>query len=257
MKLKILFHGFRHAHVNGLYRKVLASENFEIVGCIETNSEARAAAEKTLGARFSEKTYGEWLRESVDVVAVGDAYGDRGETVLKALAAGKHVIADKPICTDLAQLEKMRLLAREKGVKIACMLDLRYLPHVRKAKELLDEGSLGAVRNVSFNGQHYIDYPRRPTWYFEEGMHGGTINDLAIHGIDLVRVLTGLEFCRVDSARVWNAYATNHPQFRDSALFMARLSNGAGVLADTSYSTPALGMTLSTYWEFRFWCLQY
>jgi predicted dehydrogenase len=134
------------------------------------------------------------------------------------------------------------------------MLDLRYLPQALKAKELLDSGRLGEIRNLSFGGQHCLDRAHRPSWYFEEGMHGGTINDIAIHGIDLVRMLTGLEFTQTDAARAWNSYASDVKHFRDSATFMARLENGAGVLADVSYSAPAMVFSMPTYWEFRFWC---
>jgi len=45
-----------------------------------------------------------------------------------------------------------------------------------------------------------------------------------------------------------------HPDFRDCAVFMARLSNGAGVLADVSYSAPSQVFSLPYYWEFRIWC---
>ena len=49
--MKILFYGFRHGHINALYRKVEASPLFEIAGCIEPNEAARAAAETNLGAQ--------------------------------------------------------------------------------------------------------------------------------------------------------------------------------------------------------------
>ena len=104
------------------------------------------------------------------------------------------------------------------------------------------------------NGQHCIDYAHRPAWYFEPGMHGGTVNDLAIHGIDLVRMLTGQEFCAIDGVRTWNAFATRHKDFPDSAVWMARLESGAEVLADVSYSAPSQVFSMPTYWEFRFWC---
>ena len=254
MKLKILFYGFRHGHVDALYRRVSASSFAEVAGCIEPDADARAAAEERLGACFSEQSYDAWLATDVDAIAIGCAYGDRGEAVIKALAAGKHVIADKPICTTRAQWERIRSLSEETGAQIACMLDLRYLPQTKKAKELLSDGTLGEVKNVSFNGQHCLGYGTRPSWYFEKGMHGGTINDLAIHGVDLVRMLTGMEFFAVDAARTWNSYAKEEPQFCDSALLMARLENGAGVLADVSYSAPSQVFSMPTYWEFRFWC---
>lgn len=252
--IKILFNGFRHGHINALYKKAAASDIIEISGCIEEDTDARIAAQYNLGISFSDKSYDEWLNTDIDAVAIGLAYGDRGEAIIKALRAGKHIISDKPICTTVEQLEEIKKLSEEKDLKIVCMLDLRYLSQTLKAKEILDSGELGEVRNIAFNGQHYIDYQNRPSWYFENGKHGGTINDLAIHGIDIVRMLTGLEFSKIDAARVWNSYAHKHPNFKDSAIFMARLENGAGVMADTSYSAPSQAFSLPTYWEFRFWC---
>lgn len=253
-KCKILFNGFRHGHIHALYKRAVSSEIAEAVGCIEENVQARVAAEAAHGVEFSKDSYEKWLLTDIDAVAVGNAYGDRGEVIIKALEAGKHVIADKPICTSLAQLKRIRALSEQNGLTVACMLDLRYLPQTLAAKRVLDSGRLGEVRNVAFNGQHCIDYAHRPSWYFEKGMHGGTINDLAIHGIDLVRILTGLELVKTDAARVWNAYADRHKDFCDSAMFMARLENGAGVLADVSYSAPSQVFSMPTYWEFRIWC---
>lgn len=252
--MKLLFYGFRHSHIYALYQKASESESVDIVACIEPNTAARSNAEQALGVVFTERSYDELLGTDIDAVAIGCAYGDRGQAVIKALKAGKHVIADKPLCTRWEELTEIRAISEEKNLKIACMLELRYLPQVLRAKEILDSGRLGQVRNLAFNGQHCIDYAHRPTWYFEENMHGGTINDLAIHGIDLVRRLTGLEFQKIDAARVWNAYATKHKGFKDSAIFMARLENGAGVLADVSYSAPSQVFSLPTYWEFRVWC---
>ena len=99
-----------------------------------------------------------------------------------------------------------------------------------------------------------MDYAHRPSWYFEQGMHGGTINDLAIHGIDLLRYMTGLSVTQVDGVRQWNAFATKHPEFKDCAVLMARLSNGAELLADVSYSAPTQVFSMPTYWDFKLWC---
>ena len=253
--MKILFYGFRHNHIRALYKKALASPDFEIVGCVEPDPAARAAAEEALGIPFSNRSYVQWLADpELDAVAIGTAYGKRGEAVYNAMRAGKHVIVDKPLCTSIKELWAIETASERFGGKIGCMLDLRDMPQTARAKEILDSGRLGQVRNITFTGQHCLDYAHRPAWYFEEGMHGGTINDLAIHGIDLVRLLTGREFVHVDGARVWNAYATRHPDFKDCATFMARLDGGAGVLADVSYSAPSQVFSMPTYWEFKIWC---
>ena len=109
--LKILFNGFRHGHINVLYKKVAESDIAEIAGCIEENEAARKNAEEKLGASFSDKSYDEWLTTDIDAVAVGNAYGDRAKVIIKALEAGKHVIADKPICISFEELEKIRELS--------------------------------------------------------------------------------------------------------------------------------------------------
>jgi len=252
--LRILFCGFRHGHIHALYKRVAATTDCRIVACIEPNAEARAAAEAALGITMSDIPYDAFLAsDEVDVVAVGCAYGDRADIILRALRAGKHVLADKPICTSREQLEEIARTARERSLNVGCMLDLRYLPQTRRAAELLD-GRYGKVQSVLFNGQHCIDYAHRPTWYFEEGMHGGTINDLAIHGVDLTRMQTKKEFTKVDAARTWNAFANKHLHFKDCAMFMARLDGGVGVLADVSYSAPSQVFSMPTYWEFRIFC---
>lgn len=253
-KIKILFYGFRHGHINALYKKVSSFDRVQIAGCLEENAKARENAEKKLGAVFSDKAYEEWLLDGIDAVAIGTEYGKRGSAIIKALKAGKHVIADKPICTDEKELEEICRLSREKQLLVSCMLDLRYIPQTIKAREILSSGELGEVRNVSFNGQHCIDYKNRPSWYFERGMHGGTINDLSIHGVDLVRMLSRMDIVKVDAARVWNSYAYKHEYFNDSAMFMARLTNGAGLIADVSYSAPSQVFSMPKYWEFNFWC---
>ena len=252
--MKLLFYGFRHGHINGFYKKALQHPDVEIVACAEEDADARRAAQKALDVSFSSESYESLLRSDADAVVIGKAYGDRGAAIIAALEAGKHVISDKPICTTLEELEKIRELSTKRALCVCCMLDLRYLPQSIEAGRILRSGELGRVCNVSFNGQHYLDPENRPRWYYENGMHGGTVNDLAIHGIDLVRELTGLGFSRIDAARTWNCYATEHKSFRDSAIFMARLDGGAGVLADVSYSAPKSAFSMPSYWEFRFWC---
>lgn len=252
--MKILFYGFRHVHIEGLYQKAVKNEKLEIVACLEEDKTAENQVAKKLGIVFDGKSYEHWLNTDVDIVAIGGRYGDRGNAVIKALKAGKHVIADKPLCTTLKQYEEIKKLCKEKNLKIACMFDLRYLPAARRAKEYFASGKLGQVRNVSFIGQHCLDYDNRPRWYYEKNMHGGTINDLSIHGIDLITHLTGLSVEKILAARTWNAFATEQPNFKDCAMFMANLTGGAGLMADVSYSAPMQIYDSDVYWNFKFWC---
>ena len=252
--MKILFYGFQHGHIFGLYQLVKNRTDVEIVACVEKDEEKREELANNHGIICSEQDYAYWLSQDVDIVAIGTKYGERGSATIQALQAGKHVISDKPICTKRSELEEIQKLTQEKGVKLMCMLDLRYQISTQTVKRILSKKQLGEVKNISFTGQHCIDYAHRPTWYFEEGMHGGTINDIAIHGMDLVLYLTDLKLKKIHAARCWNSYAYKNPEFKDCAMFMAELENGAGLIADVSYAAPSQVFSMPTYWDFKLWC---
>ncbi|MBE6570832.1 MAG: Gfo/Idh/MocA family oxidoreductase [Ruminococcaceae bacterium] len=253
-KYGIAFAGFRHGHIFGLYDAASKNENVNVVSAWEENEEAKNAACEN-GVVFNCKSLDEMLSdEKVDIVAIGDYYGRRGSLAIKALEAGKHVIADKPLCTSLDELCEIRRLAKEKNLKIGMMLDMRYNKNVLAAKKLVDSGEIGEINNIYFGGQHPLLYGTRPGWYFEDGKHGGTINDISIHGIDIVKNLLGLDVKEICAARTWNKLAKEAPCFKESGQFMLTLSNGAGLIADVSYTAPdKVGYSLPYYWDFKIW----
>ena len=119
--MKILFYGFRHSHIDGLFESAKNNSRIEISACIEEDETARKAAEEKLGIQFDNGSYDEWLKTDIDIVAIGGRYGDRGKAIIKALQAGKHIIADKPICTKMEEYEEIARLAKEENLKISCM----------------------------------------------------------------------------------------------------------------------------------------
>ncbi len=252
--MNIAFAGFRHGHIYGLYKKAKQMDGVCVTGGWEQDAEARAAAQKIVTEPFYDSYEALLNDENVDAVAVGDYYGVRGERIIKALEAGKHVIADKPLCTSLEELKVIHRLAAQKKLRVDCMLDLRYDGAIRTAKKLIEAGRIGTVHAMAFTGQHPLNYGVRPMWYFEDGKHGGVINDIAIHGIDALRYMTNLEFVRTTAARQWNAYAKEVPAFKDCAQFMAEYEGGAGVIADVSYAAQSKTVDkLPSYWRFTIW----
>ena len=109
----------------------------------------------------------------------------------------------------------------------------------QSAERLVRSGELGEIHAVNFTGQHPLNYGTRPLWYFDRRLHGGTFNDLAIHGLDAVSMITGLSYARTLCARQYNAFAREEPSFPDCAQLMGEYENGAGLIADVSYSAPA------------------
>ncbi len=251
--MNIAFAGMRHSHIFGLYDSAMKSDRVTVTGCFEEDEAARASVAQQYGITFNYATYQELLDDNtVDAVAIGDCYGKRGNLAIEALKAGKHIILDKPVCTTLEDLEEIERLSKEKNLQVCCMLDLRYVVPARKVKEMVENGEIGEVLTVNFTGQHPLSYGVRPMWYFEEGMHGGTINDIAIHGVDLVSFITGKRLTKVNYAGCWNAYADKEPAFKDCGQFVAEFE-GLRLMADVSYAAPNYNGILPTYWDFSFW----
>ena len=252
---KIAFVGFRHPHIQTLYRLAKENARVQIAAAFEADEAARRAAEEALGVTFTHHSLEALLAEpDIDIVAVGDYYGGRGKEIIAALTAGKHVYADKPVCTRLWELDEICRLQRETGKKVGCMLDMRYLPWVKPVHDYIAAGALGNIHSVSFGGQHPLLYGKRASWYFENEGQGGTINDIAVHGVDLVEYFTGKTVERIDCARTWNAFATAIPTFKDCAQFMVTLTGGTGLMADVSYAAPnSCGYQTPYYWRFVFW----
>jgi len=251
--MNIAFAGFRHGHILGLYSSVLENKEVNLLGCFEENDNAKKAVESSHNIEFNYTSYEEILKDSdVDAIAIGDYYSKRGKMVISALQAGKHVICDKPICTDLAELEEIERLVKEKNLQLCCMLDLRYMSQIPKVCEIVNNGEIGEIINVSFTGQHCLDYGNRPEWYFEKGKHGGTINDIAIHGIDLIRFITKKNLTKINCAKVWNGFANKEPDFKDCGQFMAEFGE-ISLMADVSYAAPKFEGIMPTYWDFYLW----
>ena len=252
--MNLAFVGLRHEHIFGLYEKAKSCPGVKVISAWEEDEAARNIAQKRLNEPFY-SSFDDLLSDPrVDAVAVGDYYGIRGERIAKALNAGKAVISDKPLCTSLEELETIRTLALKKHINVTCMLDLRYDPAVRMARRLVRDDRLGRIHVANFTGQHPLDWGTRPHWYFEAGKHGGTINDIAIHGIDTLRYVTGLEFVRPVAARTWNAFAHQAPLFHDCAQFMAEFEGNAGVTADVSYAAQSgTAWSMPSYWRFNIW----
>ena len=251
-KHRVAFAGFGHSHIIGIYNEISQSDLFEVAGAWEQDETIRNNAEEK-GVDFTFESFETLLNcRDIDTVAVGSEYGFRGKYIIKALEAGKNIISDKPLCTSLGELEKIEKLSKEKGLTVCVFLSLRQNPNIIGAVSAVRNGEIGTVNNIVFEGEHPLLYGKRPDWYFDKAKHGGVINDIAVHGIDLVRLMTGCNIKTVNCAREWNFYADERPEFKDSAQFMLTLESGAGVIGDVSYSAPdAHGYTHPSYWHFR------
>ena len=252
MNLRFAFAGFRHSHIFELYNLVRVRDDLVASAAVEEHPET-AKEIRTRGVVLTHTQEDELFGEpdAFDVLAIGDCYGRRGSLALRGLEAGKHIIADKPLCTRLVELERIALLSGKSGLSVGCMLNQRNSAQLLTMKRLVGEGIVGKVQTVSFMGQHPLLYGKRSMWYFEEGQHGGTINDIAVHACDSLPWLLQSPIVEIVSARVWNNSFPDHPDFQLCAQVQMRMQDGTGILGDVSYLSPnSQGYTVPHYWRF-------
>jgi predicted dehydrogenase len=250
--MKMAFIGFRHGHLLSLYKEAVEHRAIEVVGAAEPDPATAAKEQTSAGVTLTHARPADLIADpAVEVIAIGDIYAARGKWAIEALSAGKHVIADKPLCTSMDELSQIAALAKSKKRSVGCLLDLRCSRSIGTARRLIREGRIGAVYTVTFSAQHPLKLGSRPAWYFEPGQHGGTLNDIAIHAVDLIPWLTGRSLGQVTAARAWNARVPQFPHFQDAAQCLLTLDNGGGVMGDVSYLAPdACGFKLPQYWRF-------
>lgn len=255
MKQKVVFAGFRHNHIFTLLEMVKKHPALELVACAEEDAATRKQLAENGKVEITHDSISKMLDEiPCDIVAIGDAYARRGKIAIEALKRGKHIVSDKPLCTTLAELDEIEVLAEKNKLSVGCMFDLRTTPSVANAKNILDSGVLGDIVQIQFSAQHPLLRGSRPGWYFAGDMHGGTINDIGSHAADLIPFLVGSPISEIVAARTWKALAAPEDNILDAGQFMFTLANGCGVMGDVSYSSPdSQGYTMPTYWRFNIW----
>jgi predicted dehydrogenase len=110
------------------------------------------------------------------------------ELVLAALAAGKHVLCEKPIARTTAEGREILAAARRAKGRLMIGMCIRFWPEYRYARELFRSGKLGRVKYACFkrvspdiSGNGWKD------WFMKSDLSGGALLDLHLHDVDFVR----------------------------------------------------------------------
>ena len=136
-------------------------------------------------------------REDVDAVSIMLPFELNYQVTETALKAGKHVMVEKPLATDIETSEKMLALCdRYSPLVMMVAENFRYRPLYLRVKELLDEGKIGTPYGVIWNfftdvgtgaNKQYIS----TKWRFEDVYKGGFLIDGGVHITAVIRDLFG------------------------------------------------------------------
>lgn len=130
---------------------------------------------------------------NVDVVDVCVPTSDHAVFVCAALAAGKHVFCEKPLCRDVSQLK--RVVAAAKGARgfFNVGLCVRAWPEYRHALEYYRSGKAGRMKSATFKRiSPSVDGNAWHNWFMDGAMSGGALLDLHVHDADQVNCFFGL-----------------------------------------------------------------
>ena len=139
-------------------------------------------------------------RSDVHAVVLATPDQDRLELTQKAAAAGKHVLAEKPMAPTVAECDQMVAACAKAGVNLAVVKTERFRKITRKAKELIDEGVLGPIQMLRTVSAFPLPLTRQlfdeRKWMLEP-RGGGLFMGMASHNTDFLRWLTGRNAIKV------------------------------------------------------------
>ncbi|KAF9258278.1 NAD(P)-binding protein, partial [Marasmius fiardii PR-910] len=112
------------------------------------------------------------------------------EWTMKALAAGKHVLLEKPASNTADETRRMFELAESKGLILLEAFHYRFHPAVQRTKAILDSGELGAIKNIQVYNMAPMPWADDDIRYNYD-LGGGGLMDMGCYTISCIRYLAG------------------------------------------------------------------
>jgi UDP-N-acetyl-2-amino-2-deoxyglucuronate dehydrogenase len=164
-------------------------------------------------------------REDIHIISICSPPFLHFQTIKDSLQAGKHVLCEKPVVMNLAELDEIEQLVQKTGLCFGGAFQWRFGTGVQQLKDLYDNGMFGKIIYATHNlfwhrTQDYFDVDWRHSW---DKAGGGIIFNLACHGLDaLIWVLGNIATVSAEMD------ALNHDiEIEDTGSVILRFENGA------------------------------
>lgn len=185
-------HAAAYRMATALYAPVLPPVRLVSIG--DVNAEFGTAAARRFGFERHDSSW-QAIAESddVQVVSVVIANHLHREVVEGLLAAGKHVLCEKPLSDTLDDARAMARAANEASTVARIGFSFRRAPGIAFIRELIQRGDLGDV--LHFSGRYWADYasdPRGPiSWRYKGGPGSGALADIGSHLAYIAEFIAG------------------------------------------------------------------
>ena len=192
------------AHSNA-YRQVARYFDLDVEPVMKVLVGRSEEKVKVAAERFGWQEYAtDWeeviARPDIDVIDIGTPNDTHALITQKALAAGKHVLCEKPLAITVEDAKASYELAKSKGLVNGICHNYRFAPAIALAQGMVASGRLGKIRH--FRGVYLqdwiVDESVPLVWRLDKKIAGsGSHGDLNAHLIDTARFVMGTEFTEV------------------------------------------------------------
>lgn len=175
---------------------IAATPGLQLAGVVTTNRERAAGAELAYpGVRVVEHAEALWdgvALDPVDLVVVTTPNATHVPLARAAIAAGRHVVVDKPLAPTAAEARQLDTAARAQGVLLIPFHNRRWDGDFRTVQQLITDGALGDVHRFASRFDRWRPTPRAG-WKEVSGAGAATglLYDLGTHLVDQALVLFG------------------------------------------------------------------
>lgn len=216
------------------HSRAARSARGELRGVASSSPASSARAAERLGIALSYPTVDELLADdTIDIVHVCTPNATHYDLALAAIAAGKHVICEKPLATSAVQAEELATTARAAGVSATVPFVYRYHPMVREARARVSRGDLGTL--LTIQGGYLQDWLLSKSdddWRVDASQGGPSraFADIGSHLCDLIEFVTGDRILRLTATKrtVFTERATNRDiETEDAVALVVETTSGA------------------------------
>jgi len=189
---------------------------------------------------YSYEDYDRCLSQpDVDAVFIASVNGAHAEQTIRAAAAGKHVLCEKPMANSVADCRRMVEACRQSKVRLMIAYRNYFEPGSLALKKLVDSGKLGRLRHIFSTYTEIVDPVKAKHWQLNPHLAGGgSLMDIGIYCVNTMRFLAGSSPLDATAA-AWTDDSQRFSGVEDSIAFRHTHPGGLVCQGTSSYSSQA------------------
>ncbi len=215
---------------------MMLADNAELIAVMDANKAAADACKEKYNAKYAFDNEAELLAiDEIQAVYIASPVFCHKAQAFAAADAGKDILIEKPVGLTSEEAEEIAAYCESRGVKLGVGFMMRFHAYHQAMKEIVQSGKIGEV--VSARAQLTCWYPEMENCWRQDMKlsGGGSMMDMGVHCVDLIRYITGLEVA--EAAGICGNQVFKY-SVEDAGGVIMRLSNGAIAYVDANFNIP-------------------